>query len=385
VLVRFLLLTVLFLPAPAWGHALGITHVTATFAEDGTYVVEVEAHAAEAGAAKVVPDLLGNGEDFVVTVRADDGGGGVEDTDTDSIDPMTPHVVLAERMLLSLFARDTPVRFDGVGRASSVTMASPSEDGTPVVRLVGRVPEGADIFRWHAPKELGLSRVTARTPVREKALDEWVEPGRPSNPLVFASAGEAPGSSVSSGAWVKLGFLHIVPLGADHILFVLGLFLFGAGLRPLLLQVTAFTAAHSVTLGLAMAGIVRLPAGFVEPLIALSVAGIALENLRSRAADAEVPVHRLGVVFLFGLLHGAGFAGALESVGVPASERFAVVLGFNVGVELGQLAVLLAAFVAVGWARSRPTYRDRVIVPGSIAIAIVGVVWTVQRTIEALG
>lgn len=362
----------LLFPASALGHALGITHVTATFGADGTYTVDVEAHPTPLGAAQRIPDLFGEDKGVIVALRPDDGGGG---TDGEA------HAALADSMLVGLFERDRPVRFDGVAHESTVTLAEPAEDGTPVVRLTGRVPDGADIFRWHAPRELGLARVRASTPSRESAMDQWVEAGTPTNPLVFAAAAPTEASTPGFGTWVAQGFLHIVPQGLDHVLFVLALFLFGAALRPLLVQVTAFTVAHSVTLGLAVGGVARLPPGLVEPLIALSVAFVAFENLRPRPDDS-VPRHRTVVVLAFGLLHGAGFAGALEALGLPTGDRLAAVLGFNVGVELGQLAVIAAAAGLVGWARSRPWYRSRVEVPGSLAIGIVGIVWTVQRVLE---
>jgi hypothetical protein len=176
------------------------------------------------------------------------------------------------------------------------------------------------------------------------------------------------------------GFTHILPLGADHVLFVLGLFLLSTRLRPLLTQVTAFTAAHTVTLGLSIAGILRLSSSVVEPLIAASIVYVAVENLcREKVGPA-----RLALVFSFGLLHGMGFAGALADLGLPPGRRALALVSFNVGVELGQLAVLAAAWLAVGWPfRERPWYRARVVVPSSVAIAAVGLWWAVTRVLGA--
>ena len=261
-----LTLVLLLLPAVASAHALGVTHVTATFADDGAYVVDVEAHPTQPGAAQVVPNLIG-GRDIVVALRSDDGGGGpiggtVDGEGSSAGKVEDAHRALPAEMLVALFERDQPVRFDGVAATSGVALTDPSEDGTPVVRLTGRVPDGAEIFRWHAPRELGLSRVQASTPGRERAMDEWVKAGRPSNPLVFAArTATASSEGPTFVDWVRMGAAHIVPRGLDHILFVLALFLFGATLRPLLLQVTAFTVAHSVTLTLAVGGVVRLPPG----------------------------------------------------------------------------------------------------------------------------
>ncbi len=175
--------------------------------------------------------------------------------------------------------------------------------------------------------------------------------------------------------YTALGYRHILPEGVDHILFILGLFLLGARMKSLLSQVTAFTVAHSLTLGLALFGVVRLPAAVVEPVIALSIAFVAIENLLTK----EVKPWRILVVFGFGLIHGLGFASALRELGLARNELLPALLGFNVGVELGQLSVVALALLAVGRFRGRPNYRRFVVVPGSLAIAAVALVWTVQR------
>ncbi|MFN0135253.1 MAG: HupE/UreJ family protein, partial [Phycisphaerae bacterium] len=167
----------------------------------------------------------------------------------------------------------------------------------------------------------------------------------------------------------------ILPKGLDHILFVVGLFLLSNRMRPLLLQVSAFTIAHTVTLALSTYGVLRLPSSIVEPLIALSIAYVAIENLFTR----ELHVWRPALVFAFGLLHGMGFAGVLSELGLPEGEYVAALLSFNVGVELGQLAVILIAFVLVGWMRGRPDYRKFVVIPASTLIALIGLYWSVER------
>ncbi len=186
--------------------------------------------------------------------------------------------------------------------------------------------------------------------------------------------GNAPRLAVIA-LYVRLGFEHILPKGLDHILFVVGLFLLSARTSALLKQVTAFTIAHSLTLALSMYGVIALPPRIVEPLIALSIAYVAIENL----VTSELKPWRPLVVFGFGLLHGLGFAGVLRELGLPRSEFLTAIVSFNVGVELGQLTVITLAFAAVGWWRRRPSYRSRVVVPASAAIAIVGVFWAVQR------
>jgi hypothetical protein len=176
--------------------------------------------------------------------------------------------------------------------------------------------------------------------------------------------------------YMKLGYTHILPMGLDHILFVLSLFLLSSGLKPLLWQATAFTIAHSVTLGLAMYHVVRVPSGIVEPLIALSILYVALENIFSPRLKAS----RIGIVFLFGLIHGMGFAGALSQLGLPQHSYLLSLIMFNVGVELGQVTIILLAwFLMAKWFGIRTWYRTRIVIPLSVVIAMTAVMWTVER------
>ncbi len=176
--------------------------------------------------------------------------------------------------------------------------------------------------------------------------------------------------------YLKLGYLHILPLGFDHILFVLSLFLLSPRLKPVLWQATAFTVAHSVTLGLAMYHIITPPARIVEPLIAISIMYVALENIFS----PKLKPSRVGVVFLFGLIHGMGFAGALGRLGLPQHSYLLSLVMFNLGVELGQLTIILAAFFLLGkWFGEKPYYRKRIVIPLSVLIAAIAAYWTVQR------
>jgi len=177
--------------------------------------------------------------------------------------------------------------------------------------------------------------------------------------------------------FLALGFTHILPLGLDHILFVLGLFLLGGGFRSLLKQVTAFTIAHSLTLALAMLDILRLPSRVVEPLIALSIAYVAIENLYRR----DVNRWRWLVVFGFGLIHGLGFAGVLEELGLPAGRFLPALVGFNLGVEGGQLSVLLGATLVTWPFRHREWFRPWVARPACLMIAGVGLFWAVERVL----
>ncbi len=176
--------------------------------------------------------------------------------------------------------------------------------------------------------------------------------------------------------YLQLGFSHIIPLGFDHILFVLSLFLLSPKLKPVLWQATAFTVAHSITLGLAMFKVITPSPQIVEPIIALSIMYVALENILSPTLKKS----RIGIVFLFGLVHGMGFANALGELGLPQNSYLTSLVMFNVGVELGQIAVILSAFLLFGkWLGNKPYYRKFIVIPLSILITIMAGYWTIER------
>lgn len=201
--------------------------------------------------------------------------------------------------------------------------------------------------------------------------------GAEARPVPPGQAAESPapvrGNSFLS--FIELGFTHILPKGLDHILFVLGLFLLSPKLKPLLWQITAFTLAHSITLALAVLGVFALPGRVVEPIIALSIAVVAIENL----FRSDVSPWRWAAVFGFGLIHGLGFAGVLSEVGLPRDQIGMALVSFNVGVELGQLAVIALAFGATRWCADRAWYGPWVRRPACLLIALAGVVWMVER------
>lgn len=184
------------------------------------------------------------------------------------------------------------------------------------------------------------------------------------------------------GLYLKIGMGHILPGGLDHILFVLALFLASMRTRSLLIQITAFTVAHTVTLGLAANGVIAPDASIVEPFIAFTIAFVAAENLFFKEMTRWRPL----IVFAFGLVHGLGFAGFFGELGLPSGQFWSALLGFNVGVEMGQLSVVAGAFILAALLRRRiavasyaQTYRRYVVVPVSLLIAITGLWWAVQR------
>ncbi|MES2628809.1 MAG: HupE/UreJ family protein [Bacteroidota bacterium] len=176
--------------------------------------------------------------------------------------------------------------------------------------------------------------------------------------------------------YLTLGYEHILPLGLDHILFVLCLFLLSTDLKKIIWQATAFTVAHSITLGLAIYGVFTPPAHIVEPVIALSIFFVAVENILSD----QLKPSRIILVALFGLIHGMGFASVLADLGLPANRFLTALVMFNVGVELGQLTVILLAwFLVAKWFRHKPWYRARVVIPASAVIAVIAAYWTIER------
>ena len=176
-------------------------------------------------------------------------------------------------------------------------------------------------------------------------------------------------------SFARQGFIHVLPLGLDHILFVLGIFLLSRKWKPLLLQVTTFTLAHTITLGMATVGWVSVPSSIVEPVIAGSIAVVALENIFFPKYHSR----RLVIIFVFGLIHGLGFAGALSELSLDPTVLITSLIGFNLGVEGGQLAVVLLSWVGVFPFRDEKAYRKRIVIPLSLGIAGRGIFWTIER------
>lgn len=258
------------------------------------------------------------------------------------------------------------------------------------LRLV--VPVGAEIDYPVA--------YTVQIPSARVSITRWLEAGmHESDPFAWADRAPRAGAVAATAAtpapspgpggfdvdtmpwprqlalYLRLGFRHIVPEGTDHILFVLGLFFLGITWRKLIAQTSVFTVAHATTLFLSTYGIFRLPSRYVEPAIAFSIAFIAMENV----FRPKLGPGRLAIVFGFGLIHGLGFASSLSDVPFPKHDFIIALLGFNFGVDGGQLFVIGLAFLAVGWFRNRPWFRSRIAIPCSLAIAAIGIYWGVQR------
>lgn len=257
-----------------------------------------------------------------------------------------------------------------------------------VLTLQADLPESATAFVVNWP--LGSGALVLRQQGVEEPFTGYLNGGE-SSPAISIIGGDAATASETFMEYIPVGFDHILPKGLDHILFVLGLFFLSTKWGPLLWQVSAFTLAHTVTLALGALGWVNIPGSIVEPLIAASIVYVAVENLFMRGLSRWRPL----IVFGFGLLHGLGFASVLEEFGLPEAQFIPALIGFNVGVELGQLTVIaLAAIVLAGcaWLARKsdlseaeqsvgeyPVMFRAVSIPGSLLIALVGAYWCVER------
>lgn len=285
------------------------------------------------------------------------------------------------------FIKAVNLQFDGQPAILSITQVVIPEPGytkvprISVITLEGKVDRSAQTLSWYYPARFGDNAVRVRQvdEANEKwhwSQWQWLRHDQASEPFSLAELFTAEPITSVIATYTLAGFEHILPKGLDHILFILGIFLLSLTMRPLLWQVTMFTVAHSITLSLSMLNVINLPSNIVEPLIALSIAYIGLENIYHDKLQSA----RLFIVFAFGLLHGMGFASMLADFGMPNDAFATALISFNVGVELGQLAIIGTAFVAVGlWFRHKEWYRYAVIIPGSAVIAFTGLYWTYDR------
>ena len=361
-----------FLPSAASAHPLTFTDTTVVLQRNGTFQADlvVDLDALALGAPQSADDA-----ELAAALRG-----------------LSPaELELALDRLRRMFQRRVRLRFDGDPAAFDVSFPdhgapAATESAIPTVlgltaRLTGAVPAGAAELEFFASRAFAEVNLTIRDDRRGVTRQTLLERGARSDPFPLSGPDAPPDAWSAAGRYLRLGFVHILPRGMDHILFVLGLFLLGARLGPLVWQVSAFTVAHAVTLSLAIFEVVSLPARVVEPLIALSIVYVAVENVLT---DRLTP-WRPATVFLFGLLHGLGFAGVLRELGLPPEERWLGLLTFNAGIELGQLAVIGIALAAVGWCRRRAWYRRRVAIPASAVIAAIGLLWTLERAAGAGG
>ena len=368
-LVAILCLTSLFAFAlPASAHTIRPALVTITFNDDTSFSVQIDA----------------NAESLIARI-------GTEHTDTDDspnaetynrLRALEPDALRAEfESFAPEYLGNLSLAFDEqnasldfveieIPEIGDVELARESQ-----ITLTGRIPAGARQVVWTYPEVYGSNVLRLQYAGKEEVISFFLQTGEVSEPFLLQGQVVQRSRMDVAADYLEVGFTHILPLGLDHILFVLGIFLLSLHLKPIIWQVTAFTIAHTITLGMSIYGLISLSPSIVEPLIALSIVYVGVENI---LLDKLKP-WRIVIVFLFGLLHGMGFAGVLTEIGLPQSEFLTALITFNIGVELGQLAVIGLALLAVGWFRHEPWYRQRIVIPGSAVISLIGAYWTIER------
>ena len=355
---------------PAQAHEMRPAVVTVTFAEAGRFDVAVQVNA-EALLAGIGPQHS----------DTDDAPQARHYNRLRRLAPAQLHQAFAE--LGDAYAARMRFEFDGEAVAVRYAgLAAPPvgdvrDARVSTVRLSGSAPSGAGTFRWQYDPALGDAVLRVALAGVEQPQVSWLTRGTPSQPIPLQGRMRAQSLAEVAVDYLRLGFTHILPKGLDHIVFVLGLVLLSRAWRPLLAQITAFTVAHTITLAMTLYGVIGLSPAIVEPLIALSIVYVAVENLFTRTLKPW----RVLLVFGFGLLHGMGFAGVLQSLGLPPGNVPAALLSFNIGVELGQLAVVLLALSVIVWFRDKDVYRRYVVIPVSLGIAAAGAYWTIERVV----
>jgi hydrogenase/urease accessory protein HupE len=289
----------------------------------------------------------------------------------------------ADAAIISYFSRKVSVgatiEAGGTACPLASTKAMPDRDGVAVM------------MDWDCTGIAGgeyAYRSTVLTDIEPSArqivlVENGKENGEPAQFLLNAEQAEVTLSDKTSALgetvlrYVKSGIEHIF-LGYDHVAFLLAILLWARRLMPVVKIVTAFTVAHSITLSLAASGIAVLPPALVEPAIAASIVYVAAENFISRNVD-----QRWRDTFVLGLIHGFGFAGALQAFGLPRGAVVPALASFNIGVEIGQLAIVCAAMPAL-LLLDRATARPGVVYAGSTAIMSLGFYWLAERTLFIL-
>lgn len=179
--------------------------------------------------------------------------------------------------------------------------------------------------------------------------------------------------------FLEQGFMHVLPLGFDHILFVISLFFLNSRLKSVIAQCSIFTIAHSITLFLSASKIILPNSAIIEPIIALSIVFVSLENIFTK----HVSKWRMGLIFIFGLIHGMGFASALLELGIPKDSFIKSLLAFNIGVEVAQIFIIFFLYFMIGkWLVNKRWYSTKIVYPVSTVIASIAIYWTIMRVLN---
>lgn len=180
----------------------------------------------------------------------------------------------------------------------------------------------------------------------------------------------------TSYQFLKQGFIHVLPLGFDHILFITSLFFLNSNLQSVIIQCTVFTVAHTITLFLSVYQIILPNSNVIEPIIALSIVFTSIENIFRN----DIGKRRIFIIFCFGLVHGMGFATALQELGVPKKHFLGSLLSFNIGVEIAQIFILLMLYYGFAyWLKNKIWYQQKCVYPISCIIACIAFYWAIER------
>lgn len=282
---------------------------------------------------------------------------------------------LAEDFSLFLDGQKAPLTLIAVSVADEPDMRLARDT---ILEISTRLPTGGDSISVEWPAARGAVLIRQMGAGSDPAYADYLASGGTSN--AFSLAIKAPPAVTDViTTYVHSGIIHIIPDGLDHILFVIGLLAYSLSGRALIWQVSLFTVAHTLTLGLASLGWVTISGDVVEPLIALSIAWIGIENMRQKKPGLRLS--RAVVVFGFGLLHGLGFASVLSDFGLPNTAFIVGLVSFNVGVEIGQLLIVLPIFFAIKALKLSPwAFRRGFQLPVSVAISAIGLFWVAERT-----
>ena len=266
---------------------------------------------------------------------------------------------------LRLVAVDVAEEDDlGLARDATLTLQSPLPEAGDAIAIQWRPAMGALLIR-----QMGAGS--------DPEYSDYLPNGGTSQPFVISNAQPVPVGSVIA-TYIHSGIIHIVPAGLDHILFVVGLLAYGLSARGLAFQVSLFTVAHTITLAAASLGWITISGSIVEPLIALSIAWIGIENIIKKSG--RLAISRSAVVFAFGLLHGLGFASVLADFGLPQGAYIVGLLSFNLGVEIGQLLIVVPIFLVLRTLKLTDTrFRRGFQIPVSAFISAIGIFWFLER------
>ena len=296
-----------------------------------------------------------------------------------------PPDILADRIKSSSAALAATFTVMAAGRPLPLELAAidvADEDDLSLsrdtkLRLRSSFPKAGEAIAIQWQPAMGALLIRQMGTGGDPEYSDYLPNGGESQAFMLSDARPVPLGSVI-GKYIHSGIIHIVPAGLDHILFVVGLLAYGLSARGLIFQISLFTVAHTITLAAASLGWINISGSIVEPLIALSIAWIGVENMIR--TSGRVAITRSSVVFVFGLLHGLGFASVLADFGLPQSAYIVGLLSFNLGVEIGQLIIVVPIFLMLRALKlTDRRFRRGFQIPVSTIISAIGLFWFVER------